>query len=454
MAELAYTAKAPKGAPVAEVEEGSPAHFLGLRPGDRLVAVTGRPVRDIIDYRFLEAEDYLVLEVERAGKRRFLRLSKEVEEPLGLAFGRPTFDEVRRCHNRCFFCFVNALPKDSRRTLFIKDDDLRLSFLFGNFVTLTNLTEADWERLAEQRLSPLYVSVHASEYDLRREMLGNPEAPDILGQLRRLGELKVQVHCQVVLCPGVNDGHHLERTISDLSALYPAVQSIAVVPVGTTRHRRTAKVDNGYRRQVRPTTPGLARQALWQVRAWQRRFRSHLGVSLVYAADELYIKAEESIPGHTAYDGYPQYQNGIGLTRSFLDNWATAKRSLKRSPSQGRPVALTWACGVLIAPIFQRVVAEMNELMGLKVRLIPIENHHFGPTVTVSGLLTGADVISALADQPLGEFLLLPRQMLDAAGERTLDNLTPTDLEQRLGVPVHFASLPSEVVRLIRSLRQ
>jgi putative radical SAM enzyme (TIGR03279 family) len=378
-----------KGGEIVAVAEGSRSHILGIKPGDRLLSINRQPLRDVLDYRFLAAEEELLLELEREGKSLQLTMTKEWAEDPGIEFSSFTFDGIRRCNNRCFFCYVDGLPPEARPSLRIKDDDYRHSFLFGNFITLTNLRREDWWRLAEQRLSPLYVSIHTTDPELRRQMLGNPRAPDIREQLRRLERLRIRVHGQVVLCPGANDGETLARTVADLAALYPTVQSLAVVPVGITRYH-PGKLPQVDRR--------LAQAVVERAGSWQREHRRRLGVSFVYLADELYFLAGAELPSARSYDGFPQYQNGVGMTRMLLEEWERVKRGRKltRQRRWDRGLRLTLVCGALISPILSPIISELNALGELSLRLVPVENRFFGSTVTVSGLLAGRDVIQAL----------------------------------------------------------
>ncbi len=419
---------------------GSIAAELGLRRGDVLLSINGRALRDVIDYRFYGAEEELELVVERDGEQWVYRAERGYGQELGLEFAEPTFDGLRRCNNRCEFCFLKGMPQGMRRSLYIKDDDYRYSFLFGNYITLTNLTEADWARLAEQRLSPLYVSVHATELLLRRRVLGNPAAPDVIQQLKRLGSLGIHVHTQLVLIPGLNDGPHLARSVADLAALYPTVQSIAVVPLGLTRHHRGP---------FRTYTPDEAKPIVDQVSAWQRAYRRQHGLSLVYASDEWYLMAGLDAPPAEAYDGFPQLENGVGLTRVFLDE------EFQVSGSRFQVGRVTLVCGTLIASVLERKAAELAETTGLAMEVVPVVNDFFGPTVTVSGLLTGRDVVAALQGRvlslskgrDLGDVVFLPRAMFDASGELTLDDMTPAAIGEALGVRVEVAGTMGEVVK-------
>lgn len=347
---------------------------------------------------------------------------------------------IRRCANRCSFCFVDGLPKGLRPSLYVKDDDILHSFLFGNFVTLTNLRESDWQRLQAQRLSPLFVSVHTTDRELRRKMLGNPKAPDILEQLRRLGGMRIQVHAQIVLCPGVNDGDNLTQTIEDLATLHPTIQSVAVVPVGITRHTIDRKGE-----LVTRHSSAQAKAVIDGVVPLQRRFRDQIGVSLVYLADEFYLMAGVPIPAAARYDGFPQIENGIGLTRKMLEEWRHLKRKLGASSiSVTRRIAVV--TGTLIASTFSRVIDDLGQICQTGLDLVPVANAFFGPTVTVSGLLTGADVISAFRQRGNAELLILPRNMLNADGERCLDGLTPEDIGREVGARVVAARNLREMI--------
>lgn len=423
-----------RGGRIVGVEPGSPAEDAGLRPGDLLLAINGQPLHDVLDYQFYAADEQLTLQVRRGEDGLSVRLAGGGQ--IGLRFGESTFDGIRRCRNRCPFCFVKQLPKGMRRSLYVKDDDYRYSVDYGSFVTLTNLTEDDWRRLAEQRLSPLRISVHATDLELRRRMLGNPAAPDVLQQLRRLGELGLTAHAQLVLCPGVNDGEHFARSVADLAALYPTVQSIAAVPVGFTRRN----CQPGLRIFSRPEAAAIA----GEVAAWQREYRRRWGIGLVYLADEFYFLAGRRFPPGRKYDGYPQYENGIGPVRSLLDEWSRLR--CRGLPERLAPLRLTVVCGVRIGPLLTEVAAGLSAASPLAIEVVPVVNEFFGPTVTVSGLLTGVDVRNALLGRAPGDLVVLPRTMLDAAGERFLDDATPAELEAALRRPVRFARTLRELL--------
>ena len=502
------------GGTIAEVASGSIAAELGLLPGDIVVAAGDRRLRDVIDYRFAMAEARVELLVRRGEEETIFEIEKDLDEDLGIAFVEPLFDRLRTCNNKCPFCFLTQMPKGLRRSLYLKDDDYRLGFLYGNFVTLTNLTEDDWQRIGEQHLSPMYVSIHATDRALRAVLLGKPDVPDVLEQIRRLGALGATVHTQIVALPGLNDGAALHQSISSLAALYPIVQTIAVVPVGLTKYRFEGKrpqsiraaievhetpewIDANWERQplweslvsspspvvssqVQRTTdhgprttdittelghcarqivatdvpmrcyrPDEAARVIDVLEPYQARFRHELGVGLAYPSDEFYLLCGRELPPAAAYDGMPQYSNGIGMTRDFLDEWAKAQRRLPaRMP---RPTELTLVCGTLIAPVLQQVVERLNRIVDLRANLLPLVNQFFGETVTVSGLLMGQDVVPALASSG-AQRALLPRVMFDHTGARTLDEYTLDRIASESGVPVAVVGEPSELVRYIQAL--
>jgi len=351
---------------------------------------------------------------------------------LGLEFERPTFDDIRPCDNGCEFCFVAQMAPGLRRSLYVKDDDYRHSFLFGNYVTLTNLEEADWERIGEQSLSPLYVSVHTTEPDLRRRMLRNPAAPDVMAQLRRLASLGVEVHAQIVVVPGLNDGAHLDRSIADLADLAPAVRSISIVPVGVTRY---------HRRGCRVHTDGEMRTVFEQVAGWQARLRERFRVNLVYLSDEWYLRLGEDIPPAQAYGGLDLTENGVGLVRGFLDKWPAlqpAIPNLQPPASNFQPPVsnlqpptsnVTLVTGTLFAPVLRRLT---EGLAGVEV--VPVTNRFFGETVTVAGLLTGQEVVAQLRKRYLGDsVVILPAAMFGGPEGQSLDGMRPQGIGEALG---------------------
>lgn len=450
-----------RGGIVEAVDSGSPAAAAGIVPGDIVIAVNEHKLRDVIDYQFHAADAVLTLGVARHSTPRKvddIHIVKDAGESLGITFTQPTFAPIRECNNHCPFCFIDQLPHEMRSSLYIRDDDYRYSFLFGNFVTLTNLNEKDWQRLEEQKLSPLYVSVHATEPKLRRLLLGNDRAPDIRLQLTRLFAMCIRVHTQVVVCPGINDGSALDSTLSDLAAWYPNVLTIGVVPVGLTRTPEEILGDpdpscsrilpSAADLGLRQFEAGEALALIEQIKPLQRANRRAFGKTIVYASDEFYLLAGEEVPSARAYDGYPQYENGIGMVRDFLDDWARTKRRLLRSRNTAPCDSVSLVCGEMASPIIQPIVAEWAAILRINAEVISIRNSFFGSRVRVSGLLTGRDVI-ANRTRISGSSVLLPEVMLDKTGTRLLDGMTPRDVEDALGRPVHFAGSMSKVHSLL-----
>jgi putative radical SAM enzyme (TIGR03279 family) len=396
---------------IAAVAPGSLAERVGLQPGDELLSVNGHELRDVIDVRFYAAEENLNLQARRNGEAFTIETERRYDEPLGSEFDQPTFDPIRRCNNSCEFCFVTQMPPGLRPSLYVKDDDYRYSFLSGSYVTLTNLDEADWTRIREQHLSPLYVSVHATDLSVRRRMLRNLTAPDVMAQLRRLADLDVEVHTQIVVVPGVNDGPHLDGSIGDLAGLYPAVRSVSVVPVGLTKFHRGGR---------RVHTDAERRLVFEQVTAWQQRLRERLGVNFAYLSDEWYLRLGEPAPLLHDYDGLDLTENGVGLVRQFLEN-------RKLQPSIANLQSLTFVTGTLFAPVLRSVTGA---------DVLPVVNRFFGETVTVAGLLTGQDVVAQLRERDLGDAVVLPPAMFGGPEGQSLDEMWPQDIGEALGRPV------------------
>ena len=423
------------GGEIARVQPGSPAARAGLRAGDWLVAINGLVIRDLIDYSYERGSADPELTVERDGRLSTLRVRKEPEEELGLEFRLPVFEGIRECNNNCEFCFIRGLPKGLRRSLYIRDDDYRYSFLFGTFLTLTNLDESDWQRIGFQRLSPLHVSVHATDLEVRRRMLKNPRAPDILAQLDRLGRLGIEVKAQVVLCPGQNVGEVLERTVRDLGERAETVDSVAIVPVGLTRYLRAGG--------LRAVTAAEARTVVRRVRAWQRDFRRRLGRDFVYLSDELYLLAGEPLPPAWRYDGYRQLQNGVGLTRLLLADWARSKSDIPSAIETPRRVV--WVCGRAAEPALRRMADDLGPVANLEVEALEVPNHFFGGGISVSGLLAGRDIAARLRGVET-DLAVLPRSAFGFEGRETLDGWTPRAVEAETGVRVALASTASELL--------
>jgi putative radical SAM enzyme (TIGR03279 family) len=422
-------------AEVQAIAAGSPARRAGIRVRDRIVAVNGRAPRDYIDYRYLAAEPHVSLLIETDGTRRNITINKLLDEDLGLQFTHDVFDGVITCRNRCPFCFVGQLPKGLRSALYLRDDDYRLSFLHGNFITLTNLTNADRARIVRLHLSPLYVSVHATQPPVRRLLFGRQTA-DPLAEMRRLGSRGIRFHCQIVVCPGINDGAHLEQTARDLAALHAVVASIGVVPVGLTRHRKRSA-------GLRPVTKAMARELIGTIRTWQRSFMRQFGTRLVFAADELYLLAGRPLPGRAHYEGFPQIGNGIGCARRFLDG----VRRL-RSPKVRQPVSVCLVTGEMAAPLVGQLAARLASA-SVEPGVCVVPNRLFGRSVTTAGLLAGHDVARAIGRGAVSDLVIVPRTAV-REGEGFIDGMTPEELSDRLGRPVVAASTPAQVGAALR----
>lgn len=411
---------------VASVEPGSIAEEAGILPGDLIISINGHKLADIIDYRFYSTEEEIDVLVRRGDEEAVISIEKDYDDPLGIEFEDELFDGVRECGNRCIFCFVHQLPRGMRRSLYLRDDDYRLSFLHGNFVTLTNVAEDDLKRIIEQRLSPLYVSVHTTEPELRQQMIQSRNAPDIMQQLQTLAEGGIILHTQIVICPGTNDRDHLARTVKDLASLYPQVASIGIVPVGLTKHRRASLP------HIELIDTEGARQIIRQVRAWQKEFRKQFGTRLVWASDELYLVAGIKVPSAASYEGYPQIENGIGLVRQFIDDLRrTAKRFPERLPYHLRATLVT---STLAAPVVEELADVLNRIENLRVKVVPIINEFFGESVTVAGLITGKDIKDRLMKADVGDVVTIPSVMLRDGV--FLDDMTVDELSAALNRPV------------------
>jgi putative radical SAM enzyme (TIGR03279 family) len=430
---------------VLDVVPGSLADGMRLVPGDVLISMNGHPVRDPIDYRFYGTEDRVELELRRGNSTLRVKVRKHPDIDLGLILPELTLEDIKECNNHCPFCFVTQLPKGMRRSLHIKDDDYRFSFLNASFVTLTNITEDDWERIAEQRLSPLYLSVHSTNMDLRKKLLGNRHAPDILEQIDRLNALGIVVHTQLVLCPGINDTDDLHTTVSDLLRRFPMVRSMSAVPVGLTKVRteRTASAKNPLRR----FKADEAARVIRELRPYQRANTTAHGEPIVYLSDEFYLLAGKPVPGRRHYTDLSQLENGVGMVRVMLDTWRAVKKRLPEALPA--PRHLTLACGTLIHPVLAGIVDELNSIANLRVDLFAIDNQLFGGEVTVSGLIAGEDLIATLRGAPLGEVVVLPKVMFDRAGVVTLDDVTIDQLRERIGRPVAMVDGIQDLERLI-----
>jgi putative radical SAM enzyme (TIGR03279 family) len=434
----------PAPAVVATVEPGSIGEELGFQPGDRLLSINGRRPRDLIDVQVLVGEEELTLEVEDPdGTLHTVELEKDLDEGLGLGFTEALFDGLKQCNNHCPFCFIDQQPPGRRSSLYLKDDDYRLSFLYGSYLTLTNLTASDWQRIEEQRLSPLYVSVHATDPELRSRLLVNPRAGLLMEQLAWFAQRQLQIHAQVVVCPGHNDGPALVRTLEDLARFgrgdWPAVLSVAVVPVGLTRFRPAGDA-------LVPVNRSSARAVVALVEPLQQRFQRSHGSRFAWLSDEWYLMAGLPLPPRPAYEDLPQQENGVGSIRAFLEALDRATRDLPEAlPS---PRRLSWVVGQLVAEALQPVVTRLNAVRGLELILHGLPSPYWGQEQVVTGLLTGSDLLAGLAGRDLGEMVLLPAVMLRQGEPVFLDDVTLAELEDQLPVPVRLLQGAEDLVTI------
>ena len=403
---------------ISSLDPGCP--LLGrVKPGDELLFVNRHEIRDVLDYKYWTYDKKLLLEFRDAGK---LRVRKEAGQDLGLNFETYLMDRPTGCANRCVFCFVDQLPKGMRSTLYFKDDDARLSFLTGNYITCTNLTERELQRICDLRISPLNISVHATDPALRARLLGNPRGGEIMAVLRRFAAAGIFMDCQIVAVPGWNDGDALEKSMADLASLYPQVNSVCIVPVGLTKHREGLP-------ELAPFTTEQARECVRRVEDYARRCLAERGSRIFFCSDELYLKARLPLPEDEYYEGYPQLENGVGLLRLQETEFNAALEA----EAPGHPdVPFAIATGVAAAPFLR----ELVERAGASGTVYAIPNDFFGHTIEVAGLLTGGDILRHLRGRPLGERVLLPMSMLRHGEGVFLDDMTLEQLSQGLGVPV------------------
>ncbi|BCL37647.1 TIGR03279 family radical SAM protein [Nostoc sp. MS1] len=414
---------------ITKVLPDSIAAEIGFEAGDAIVAINGTPPRDLIDYKFLCSDEFLELEVlDASGKTHHIEIEKEYDEDLGLEFETALFDGLIQCNNRCPFCFIDQQPPGKRSSLYLKDDDYRLSFLYGSYLTLTNLPQSEWRRIEQMRLSPLYVSVHATEPDVRVRLLKNPRAAQISDQLRWFQERRLQIHAQVVVCPGINDSKHLEQTLRDLTSFHdgdvPTVASVAVVPVGLTRFRPAED-------ELVPVTREKAQEVIAQVRSLTQEFRQKFGSNVAWLADEWFLIAGEELPSEAEYEEYPQIDNGVGSIRLFLKQFAeTATQLLPAKIDE--PKKLTWVVGNAVEKAFQPILARLNAVEGLEVSMKALSSDYWGQAISVTGLITGHDLLLNLKGQDLGAGILLPKVMLKHGELVFLDDTTVEEVAQQL----------------------
>ncbi len=424
-----------RGVEIADVSPQSLGSELELESGDRIIKVNGRTVRDYLDFRFQTGgETELLIEVRKAsGEDWELQIERGEDEDFGLSFEQIV---PRQCANECIFCFCKGNPEDARPSLFIRDEDVRLSFLYGNYTTLTSLTDDEMQRIIEQRLTPQYVSIHATDLKVRAYLLGvDEQRADIRSKMKALLNAGIEIHAQVVLCPGINDGAVLEQTIRDLAAHYPRISSVAIVPLGLTRYNTDSRLT--------AVTPEFCRQTIAEVTKLQRELRTALGTNFAFLGDEIYLRAGAPVPSRAHYGDLPQIEDGVGMVRSFKNSFASlVKRATRQSLRAVERLNGTILTGTLFAPELQKAIEDFNARAGAKFKVAGVANNYFGGDVSVAGLLTGGDFLSA-RPQISGDFAIIPKTTLKSDEDIMLDGMTLAELTKKLGVPVYPLDLKS-----------
>lgn len=410
------------------VEEKSYADKKGIKAGDTLISVNGNEINDVLDYRFYLTDEklHLVLKTPE-GKLKAVLIRKSEEEDIGLEFETYLMDKQHSCKNKCIFCFIDQLPDGLRDSLYFKDDDSRLSFLFGNYVTLTNLDDAEVDRIIKMHISPVNISVHTMNPELRVKMMANPHAGESLKYIGKFAGAGIEINAQLVLCPGINDGKELEYSLRELFKFYPAIKSVACVPVGLTKHRKGLYPLEAYNKET-------AGEVIDTVDRLNEEFRAENGVKLAYASDEFYLCAGRKMPSSDYYDDFPQLENGVGMWSLLRDEFYEALEECELTHTDR---SVTMVTGYAAFPLIDELAkAAAEKIKGLKAEVIPVKNNLFGESITVSGLITGGDIITALEGVTLGDELIIPPNCLRSEGDMFLDNMTVDELSERLGVKV------------------
>ena len=438
---IAYNTKL-KRSMISEPFEGTPAAKAGLKAGDILMEINHQAIEDVFDYRYLLNDEYIELLIQKAnGELWELDVEKDYDEDLGIEFENGLMDDYRSCSNHCMFCFIEQMPPGMRPSLYVRDDDWRLSLMAGNFVTLTNLPPQEMDRMIERHASPLYISVQTTNGELRKKMLHHIHADRIMEHLRRFADHDMSFHCQVVLCPGINDGPELERTMRDLASLAPHALTVALVPVGLTKYRE-------HLYPLRPYTQEEAEQVIRQAEAFQKEMLAAHGTRFVFPSDEFYQIAKHPLPDVDSYEDFPQFENGVGLLCRLKDEYETAVR-LDPDEGQAEKRRVIMACGTSVAPFLRELITS-HPVSGVDIRIKPIVNYFFGETVTVSGLITGQDLVAQLKGEEADE-ILITESMLRQGEEIFLDDMTLEQAQQQLGIRI--TPVPDDGADLLYALR-
>ena len=432
----------PSAAVVQAVEPGSIAEQLGFEAGDQLLSINGVRPRDLIDYRYLIVDEELHLEViDREGNIHEIDLEKDLDERLGLIFTEALFDGLKQCNNRCPFCFIDQQPPGKRKSLYVKDDDYRMSFLYGSYLTLTNLKKNDWQRIKSQRLSPLFVSIHATEPNLRAQLLKNDKAKKIMEQIEWFSKNNLQLHAQVVVCPGINDGAALQKTLNDLfhygQGTWPTIISTAVVPVGLTHFR---PINDG----LKPVSKVCAEETIYQVERLQKNYKSLNGSNFAWLSDEWYLLANKKLPKRASYENLPQEENGVGSIRAFLE--AMDKATADLPPKIQHRKNCSWVVGKLVEKALEPTCKRLNSIEGISLKIYGLPSIYWGQEKVVTGLLTGQDLIAGLKNRNLGDTLFLPSVMLKREELIFLDDMTLDEISEALSVNIEIVDNASDFV--------
>ena len=435
----------PNPAIVESVETGSIGEDIGIEPGDKILSINGAKPRDLIDYRFLISEEEVTLEIiDKNEIVHTIQLEKETDDNLGIGFTKALFDELKQCNNSCPFCFIDQQPSGKRKSLYFKDDDYRMSFLYGSYLTLTNLSNDDWVRIEKQHLSPLFVSVHATEPSLRKKLLRNPKASLLMDQLEWFAKRNLQIHAQIVVCPGLNDGKALEKSLLDLfdygQGEWPVVLSTAVVPVGLTRFRPE---DDG----LKPVDEHCAKTVIKQVEKLQRHFQSKSNSRFAWLSDEWYLIGNKKLPFRDEYEDLPQEENGVGTIRSFLEQLHQATEKLPKRIQ--KPRVISWVVGKMVRNALTPIYNQLNKIENLTLNLYGLPSPYWGQENVVTGLLTGKDLLDGLQGKFLGERLLIPSVMLKQDNPIFLDDMTTDEVSKILQVPIQIVHSAEDIINKI-----
>ncbi len=419
---------------ISKIENNSIAEEVGIEEGDRLLKINNIIISDVIDYLYQISDNYLELEIKKKnGEVWLIEVDKEFDEDLGINFSNPILDQAKSCKNKCVFCFVDQLPSNMRNSLYFKDDDSRLSFLQGNFVTLTNISDIELDRIIEYNISPINVSIHTTNPELREKMLSNKNAGNVLDRLRRLTSNRILINGQIVLCPNINDKEQLDLTIQHLYPLYPNLHSVAIVPVGITKHRENLA-------HLTPFKEDSALEVINQIEKWQKYLKNKIGSRLIYIADEFYILANKKLPELHTYEDFPQLENGVGLIRKLENEFLIYLDTLSKNSEVEKNVSII--TGVSAEMFLKNLTLKLKDKYPkININVYSIKNTFFGEIITVSGLITGKDIINQLKNKELGEKIILPKSMFKSNEDIFLDDITKDDLEASLQIKVDICSI-------------